>query len=97
VVLAHDIDDRKSQIKAQIEETTNDCEREKLLERLAKLADSVAVINVGAATEVVIGRMAYGTATACFVNGRTRVGVVIIGGAVQDAHAGGPGRAITTT
>jgi chaperonin GroEL len=47
-----DIDDRKGQIKAQIEETSSDYDREKLQERLAKLAGGVAVINVGAATEV---------------------------------------------
>ncbi|MBP7096866.1 MAG: chaperonin GroEL, partial [Spirochaetia bacterium] len=47
-----DIDDRKAQIKAQIEETTSDYDREKLQERLAKLAGGVAVINVGATTEV---------------------------------------------
>jgi chaperonin GroEL len=46
------IDERKAQIKAQIEETTSDYDREKLQERLAKLAGGVAVINVGAATEV---------------------------------------------
>ena len=44
--------DRIGQIKAQIEETTSDYDREKLQERLAKLAGGVAVINVGAATEV---------------------------------------------
>jgi chaperonin GroEL len=43
---------RISQIKAQIEETTSDYDREKLQERLAKLAGGVAVVNVGAATEV---------------------------------------------
>ncbi|MCA1950226.1 MAG: chaperonin GroEL [Treponema sp.] len=47
-----DIQDRIAQIKAQIEETTSDYDREKLQERLAKLAGGVAVINVGAATEV---------------------------------------------
>jgi chaperonin GroEL len=47
-----DIKDRIGQIKAQIEETTSDYDREKLQERLAKLAGGVAVINVGAATEV---------------------------------------------
>ena len=46
-----DIKDRTAQIKAQIEETTSDYDREKLQERLAKLAGGVAVINVGAATE----------------------------------------------
>jgi chaperonin GroEL len=47
-----DIKDRIAQIKAQIEETTSDYDREKLQERLAKLAGGVAVINIGAATEV---------------------------------------------
>ena len=47
-----DISDRIAQIKAQIEDTTSDYDREKLQERLAKLAGGVAVINVGAATEV---------------------------------------------
>lgn len=46
-----DIKDRVKQIKAQIEETTSDFDREKLQERLAKLAGGVAVIKVGAATE----------------------------------------------
>ncbi len=49
---AQDIKERIGQIKAQIEETTSDYDREKLQERLAKLAGGVAVINVGAATEV---------------------------------------------
>mgnify|MGYP006275165995 FL=1 len=47
-----DIKDRIAQIKAQVEETTSDYDREKLQERLAKLAGGVAVINIGAATEV---------------------------------------------
>ncbi len=46
------IDGRITQIRRQIEETTSDYDREKLEERLAKLAGGVAVINVGAATEV---------------------------------------------
>ena len=46
-----DIKGRCDQIRAQIEETTSDYDREKLQERLAKLAGGVAVINVGAATE----------------------------------------------
>jgi chaperonin GroEL len=45
------IDGRVKQIKAQIEETTSDYDREKLQERLAKIVGGVAVINVGAATE----------------------------------------------
>jgi chaperonin GroEL len=47
-----DIQARISQIKVQIEETTSDYDREKLQERLAKLAGGVAVIRVGGATEV---------------------------------------------
>lgn len=49
---AKDIEGRISQIKAQIEQSTSDYDREKLQERLAKLAGGVAVIKVGAATEV---------------------------------------------
>ncbi|WP_407050550.1 chaperonin GroEL [Methyloraptor flagellatus] len=47
-----EIDARVAQIRAQIEETTSDYDREKLQERLAKLAGGVAVIRVGGATEV---------------------------------------------
>jgi chaperonin GroEL len=47
-----EIEGRVKQIKAQIEETTSDYDREKLQERLAKLAGGVAVIRIGGATEV---------------------------------------------
>ena len=47
-----DIEARVAQLKAQIEETTSDYDREKLQERLAKLAGGVAVIRVGGATEI---------------------------------------------
>src|SRR5713101_3134968 len=47
-----DIEGRIGQIKAQIEETTSDYDREKLQERLAKLAGGVAIIRVGGATEI---------------------------------------------
>jgi chaperonin GroEL len=47
-----DIEGRVAQIKAEIEETTSDYDREKLQERLAKLAGGVAVIRVGGATEI---------------------------------------------
>src|SRR3990167_5113865 len=47
-----DIEARVGQIKRQIEETTSDYDKEKLQERLAKLAGGVAVIKVGGATEV---------------------------------------------
>ncbi len=49
---AADIKARIAQIKRQIEDTTSDYDKEKLQERLAKMAGGVAVINVGAATEV---------------------------------------------
>jgi chaperonin GroEL len=49
---AEDIQGRVAQIKAQIEETTSDYDKEKLQERLAKLAGGVAVIRVGGSTEV---------------------------------------------
>ena len=49
---AEDIKSRVNQIRAQIETTTSDFDREKLQERLAKLAGGVAVIKVGAATEI---------------------------------------------
>jgi len=48
----HAIDARVTQIKSQIEETTSDYDREKLQERLAKLAGGVAVLRVGGATEI---------------------------------------------
>ncbi len=48
---ASDIQGRISQIKKQIDDTTSDYDREKLQERLAKLAGGVAIVNVGAATE----------------------------------------------
>ena len=49
-----DIEGRCAQIRAQVEETTSDYDREKLQERLAKLAGGVAVIKVGGATEVAV-------------------------------------------
>src|SRR5436189_3747506 len=48
----NEIDARTAQIKAQVEETTSDYDREKLEERLAKLAGGVAVLRVGGATEI---------------------------------------------
>ena len=47
-----DIESRVAQLKAQVEETTSDYDREKLQERLAKLAGGVAIIKVGGATEI---------------------------------------------
>ena len=53
------IEERVNQIKAQISETTSDFDREKLQERLAKLAGGVAVIKVGAATETELKEKKY--------------------------------------
>ena len=53
------INARIAQIRAQIEETTSDFDREKLQERLAKLAGGVAVIRVGAATETEMKRASF--------------------------------------
>jgi hypothetical protein len=56
---------RIKQIKAQIEETSSDYDREKLQERVAKLAGGVAVIKVGAATEVEVKVRRSGSKTPC--------------------------------
>ena len=53
------VEERVAQIKAQIPETTSDYDKEKLQERLAKLAGGVAVIQVGAATEVELKERKY--------------------------------------
>ena len=60
-----DIEARVAQIKAQIEETTSDYDREKLQERLAKLAGGVAVIRVGGATEVEVKERKVATRAMC--------------------------------
>lgn len=54
-----EVEERVAQIKAQIPETTSDYDKEKLQERLAKLAGGVAVIQVGAATEVELKELKY--------------------------------------
>src|SRR5205807_1641895 len=59
-----DIEGRIKQIRAQVEETTSDYDREKLQERLAKLVGGVAVIRVGAATVVEVkGAFGFNAAT----------------------------------
>jgi chaperonin GroEL len=60
-----DIQGRVSQIRRQIEETTSDYDREKLQERLAKLAGGIAVISVGAATETEMKEKRLGLKTRC--------------------------------
>ena len=62
---ATNIEARIKQIKAQIEETTSDYDREKLQERVAKLAGGVAVIKVGAATEVEMKERRPASKTPC--------------------------------
>ena len=60
-----DIEGRVAQIKAQVEETTSDYDREKLQERLAKLAGGVAVIRVGGSTEVEVKEKKDESTTRC--------------------------------
>ena len=82
-----DIDSRVAQIKKQIEETTSDFDREKLQERLAKLAGGVAVIRVGAATETEMKEAKYRMEDAL---NATRAAVeegIIFGGGSAYIHA----------
>ena len=82
-----DIEARVSQIKKQIEETTSDFDREKLQERLAKLAGGVAVIRVGAATETEMKEAKYRMEDAL---NATRAAVeegIIFGGGSAYIHA----------
>jgi len=82
------IQGRITQIKRQIEETTSDFDREKLQERLAKLSGGVAVINVGAATEVELKERKYRIEDAL---NATRAAVeegIVAGGGVAYLRAG---------
>ncbi|MBQ1458630.1 MULTISPECIES: chaperonin GroEL [Butyrivibrio] len=82
-----DIDSRVAQIKKQIEDTTSDFDREKLQERLAKLAGGVAVIRVGAATETEMKEAKYRMEDAL---NATRAAVeegIIFGGGSAYIHA----------
>ncbi|MBE5836436.1 chaperonin GroEL [Butyrivibrio sp.] len=82
-----DIKSRVSQIKKQIEETTSDFDKEKLQERLAKLAGGVAVIRVGAATETEMKEAKYRMEDAL---NATRAAVeegIIFGGGSAYIHA----------
>src|SRR6266851_4506308 len=76
-----DIEGRIKQIRAQIEETTSDYDREKLQERLAKLAGGVAVIQVGAATET---EMKEKKAREKLGEGDEKVGVQIVRRAIEE-------------
>jgi len=85
--LKKEIDSRVKQLKHQINQTTSDFDKEKLQERLAKLAGGVAVINVGAATEVELNELkervkdAVGATKAAIEEG------VVVGGGVALLHA----------
>jgi len=84
-----DIDFRISQIKAQIEETTSEFDKEKLQERLAKLAGGVAVIKVGAATETELKEKKHRMEDALAA---TRAAVeegILSGGGASFIHAAG--------
>jgi chaperonin GroEL len=84
---AGDVEGRVAQIRAQIETTTSDFDREKLQERLAKLAGGVAVIKVGAATEVELKEKKHRVEDALSA---TRAAVeegIVPGGGVTLVHA----------
>jgi chaperonin GroEL len=82
-----DIQDRIAQIKAQIEDTTSDYDREKLQERLAKLAGGVAVINVGAATEVELKEKKHRVEDALSATRAAIEEGIVPGGAIALIHA----------
>jgi chaperonin GroEL len=77
----NEIQARISQIKMQIEETTSDYDKEKLQERLAKLAGGVAVINVGAATETEMKEKKHRVEDALSATrAAVEEGIVVVGG-----------------
>ncbi len=78
---------RIKQIKAQIEETTSDYDKEKLQERLAKLVGGVAVINVGAATEVEMKEKKARVEDAMHATRAAREEGVVVGGGVALVRA----------
>ncbi|MCI8417318.1 MAG: chaperonin GroEL [Lachnospiraceae bacterium] len=82
-----EIDARISQIRNQIEETTSDFDREKLQERLAKLAGGVAVIRVGAATETEMKEAKLRMEDALAAPRAAVEEVIIAGGGSADIHA----------
>lgn len=82
-----EVENRIKQIKTQIDNTTSDFDQEKLQERLAKLAGGVAVINVGAATEVELNELKERVKDAV---GATKAAIdegVVVGGGVALLHA----------
>ena len=90
----NDIKARIAQIKAQIEETTSDYDKEKLQERLAKLAGGVAVINVGGATEVEVKERKDRVDDALHATrAAVEEGIVPGGGVAAPARSEGPRKA----
>ena len=84
---------RIEQIKAQIEDTTSDYDREKLQERLAKLSGGVAVINVGAATEIELKEKKHRVEDALSATrAAVEEGIVPGGGVALAAALAGPGQ-----
>lgn len=82
-----DIEARCSQIRAQIEESTSDYDREKLQERLAKLAGGVAVIRVGGATEIEVKERKDRVEDAMFATKAAVAEGIVAGGGVALLHA----------
>jgi len=82
-----DLQARIKQIKAQIEETTSDYDKEKLQERLAKLVGGVAVINVGAATEVEMKEKKARVEDAMYATRAAREEGIVPGGGVALVRA----------
>jgi chaperonin GroEL len=82
-----DIDARCSQIRAQIEESSSDYDREKLQERLAKLAGGVAVIRVGGATEIEVKERKDRVEDAMFATKAAVEEGIVAGGGVALLHA----------
>ncbi|MEO1228480.1 MAG: chaperonin GroEL [Myxococcota bacterium] len=82
-----DLQARIKQIKAQIEETSSDYDREKLQERLAKLVGGVAVINVGAATEVEMKEKKARVEDAMYATRAAREEGIVPGGGVALVRA----------
>ncbi|MGF1510076.1 MAG: chaperonin GroEL [Myxococcota bacterium] len=82
-----DLQARIKQIKAQVEETTSDYDKEKLQERLAKLVGGVAVINVGAATEVEMKEKKARVEDAMYATRAAREEGIVPGGGVALVRA----------
>ncbi len=94
---ADEINARVGQIRAQIETTTSDFDREKLQERLAKLAGGVAVIKVGAATEIEMKEKKLRIEDALAATKAAVAEGIVAGGGTALMNAIGPVEALTST